>query len=194
MKNSGMNATKLRAVLGVFVVALIALAGVGFYFVQDYLSDQSVEVNNIIFTSNAGKDDGSQPVTELQKAINERQSAIAKANAITAPYDSYTEQVISSVNKIAGKSGITIANYSFDDAATKTTKTAPVQNSVNGVQIKTAKITIANPVQYTSLLKFLKLLETNLPKLQISGITVAGSPGSNGAVKVEPLTVEVYTR
>lgn len=194
MNKTGMSATKLRATLGTFVVLIIVITGVGFYFTQDLLTKQAAEVNSIILTSMAGSGD-SQSVTELQKAIKDMQPAVEKANAIITPSASYTEQIISSLNKIASQSGVVIADYSFADSSTaKTGAAAPTPSTIGGVQIKSATVTITNPVQYSSLLKFIRLIETNLPKMQISGINVARDTSSGGSVTVQPLTVEVYTR
>ncbi len=194
MNKSGMNATKLRATLGTVVVLMIIVIGVGFYFTQDFLSKQAADVNSIVVKSTAGNGN-SESVIELQKAIKDMQPAVEKANAILTPSASYTEQIISDLNKIAARAGVTIADYSFaDTTAGNAATTAPQPTNISGVQIKTATVTIANPVQYSSLLTFIKLIETNLPKMQISGITVAKDTSSGGTVTVQPLTVEVYTR
>lgn len=196
MKQPGMNASKLRAVLGTAIVLIIGLTGVGFYFAQEYLSKIALEVNNIVLTSTAGNGD-SQSVSELQKAISDRQVAVTKANAIITPAGTYTEQIISDLNKIASQSGVTIANYAFANAsATGATPdtTAKPTTTISGVQVKTATVTLGSPLSYTSLLEFIRLVETNLPKMQISGVTIARDAGSANSVTVQPLTIEVYTR
>lgn len=193
MKKSSMSATKLRATLSTFVVLIIVIIGVGFYFTYDFLTKQAAEVNSIVLTSTAGSGN-SESVAELQKAIKDMQPAIAKANAIITPSTSYTEQIISDLNKIAEQSGVLIADYSFADGATAGATGTPAPTSISGVQVKSATVKIASPVEYSSLLKFLQLIETNLPKMQISGITVARDTSSSSTVTVQPLTVEVYTR
>jgi hypothetical protein len=195
MNKPNTSATKLRAALSVIVILIVILAGVGFYYAQDWLSEQSKEVHQIVSTSNAGKND-TQSVAELQKAISDRQEASDKATSILTNANTYTEQVIGDLEKHASQAGIKIADYKFSADSTTPDSQAPATSAttISGVRTIPISITLANPVNFTNLLRFMKAIETNLPKMQINGISLTSTSGSPGTVTVAPITIEVFAR
>lgn len=194
MDKSDTSATKLRAALSVIIILIVILTGLGFYYVQSWLSDEAKKVHQIVSTSNIDKND-TQSVIELQKAIDERQSAAQKATSILTDANNYTEQIIGDLEKHASESGVKIADYKFTTDSTQASSAAVAGiTNISGVRTIPITITLANPIDFNSLLRFMKAIETNLPKMQISGINLTSTSGSSGAVTVAPITVEVFAR
>ena len=186
MSASKMNAVTLRGVLGTMVVLLIALAGVGFYFAQDWLQKMAVDVSHSVAESTTS-DSSVQALKQLQEELATRQDIITKTNSIFTSTATYQTQAVQDLIAYAESSGITISNYAFP---------APAASSAAATSIPATAVTITlkSPVSYTSLLKFMAAVEGNLPKMQITSINLGRISGDSESVKIDQLTVAVYTR
>lgn len=188
MKKSGMTAKTLRSILSVLIFVLIALSVVGFYFAQNWLLEFAVSISHTVADSNASGNN-LQSLSQLERELADRQDVIVKASTLIAPIGTYQSQAIQDLNKYASDAGISISNYSFTQpgAATPTLKTA------SGSSLITA--TLASPISYTKLLKFMNSVESNLPKMQISSVNLGRvNGGNNDSVRIDQLTIEVYTQ
>lgn len=185
MKKSSMSATTLKAILGTSIVLIIGLAGVGFYFAQDWLRSQAVEVSHAIADSNSS-DSTIQSLNKLQQELETRQDIITKTNTIMTSSSTYQTQAVEDLTTYATASGITISNYAFPAAtATSATQVVPLTQ---------VTVTLSSPVTYTSLLKFMTAIEGNLPKMQITSVNLGRAASNPQSVKIDQLTVAVYTR
>jgi hypothetical protein len=186
MKKSKMNAVTLRGVLVTIIVLLIVLAGVGFYFTQSWLDSLAVSVSHTVADSKSS-DSGLQSLQKLQEELASRQDIITKTNSIFTSTSSFQTQAVQDLIAYAAASGITISNYAFPAPAS----TSPATASIPTTQVT---VTLTSPVNYTSLLKFMTAIEGNLPKMQIIGINVGRISGDDTSVRIDQLTVAVYTR
>lgn len=185
MNKSKLNAITLRGILGTCIVLLILLAGVGFYFAQSWLHGFAVTVSHTIADSKVSGT-GLQSLQKLQNELSTQQDIITKTNAIFTSTATYQTQAVQDLSTYASASGITISNYSFP-AATAASAVATVPTTQ-------VTITLTSPVSYVNLLRFMSEIEGNLPKMQITGINIARIAGDNTSVKIDQLTVAVYTR
>jgi len=190
MKKSKTKATTLRTFLSVFIIIIIGLSVIGFYYTQDWLNKLAVEIGRTVSDSTAGNSN-TQAFKNLQDDIAKNQVSAKKANNIITSSQNYQSQVPQDLNKYASSTGVSIVSYNLTQSAT-----AGVQSSVsiNGVQSSFITITLGSPVQFTNLMQFLKAIESNLPKMQLTGINISSVPGSDNTVTIEPLTIEVYTQ
>lgn len=184
MKQKGMTATKLRALLVVLIIMLIGLAGVGFYFGQQILGDYAATVRQTVANSTASGNDV-QSLKKLQEELVARQDIIAKANTLFATNQDYQNQVIKDLGTYAAKTGISISNYGFSAASAV---------GATGTPSTSVTITVGNPVSYTSLLAFMAAVEGSVPKMQIGNLTLTRIDGDSNSVSTAQMTVEVYTR
>lgn len=186
MKKNSMKAMKLRNALLTFIILLLGLVGAGFYFGLDAIRTFAVEVSHK--TADATASGGTVVSLEsLKQQLAERQSLVTKANQLFSTPDTYQAQVLKDIQAYAGRNNVTISDYSFEVAAGtsagETLSSQPMQ------------LTLQSPVSYRSLLAFLDAIEGNLPKLQISQLTITRSDPMNAdQVKVEPITIQVFTR
>ena len=186
MKKTRMTARGLRGLLSMLVVVLVALSAVGFYFAQNWLLDFAVSISHTVADSNASGNN-LQSLSQLERELADRQDVIVKASTLIAPTSTYQGQAINELNKYAADAGISISNYGFTQPAAATVK------STSGTSIITA--TLASPVSYTKLLRFMNAVESNLPKMQISSVNLGRvSGGDSDSVKIDQLTIEVYTQ
>jgi hypothetical protein len=186
VKKTNITAKSLRGILSVLVFALIALSATGFYFAQNWLLDYAVSISHTVADSNASGNK-LQSLSQLERELADRQDVIVKASTLIAPIGTYQSQAINDLNKYAADAGISISNYGFTQPGAATAKSA------SGTSIITA--TLASPVSYTKLLKFMDAVESNLPKMQISSVNLGRvSGGDSDSVRIDQLTIEVYTQ
>lgn len=185
MKKKGITAVGFRSLLIVLILFLIGLAAIGFYFAQTALVEYSKVVTQTIADStNSGKD--VQSLKKLQADINTLQDVVVKTNSITASSSDYQSQVITDINTYAQSAGIGVSNYTFTQTPTATVAGA--------AQSSTVTLTLTSPMPYTSLLKFLRLIETNLPKMQVSSVNLTRVEGDSSMVRTDSIAIDVYTR
>ncbi len=180
-----LDAVALRGILGTTIVLLILLAGVGFYFAQDWLHKLAVDVSHTVAESTTS-DSSVQSLQKLQQELSSRQDIITKTNSIVTSTNTYQTQAVQDLIAYATAAGINISSYSFPTpTATSAGSTTPLTQ---------VTVTLTSPVNYTSLLKFMSAIEGNLPKMQITSINLGRLASDNSSVRIDQLTVAVYTR
>lgn len=188
MKASYAKATTIRAILS--TIAFLATATVigGFYFAQNYLKDfanqpnaSSQSVANVI---------SSQSVTKLQNDINTYKVSNDKANSITLSSRDFPTKITNDLNKYATSTGIDITCAIVETPTSNLKNPTPISN----IQPKFISVTFNRSVPFTNFIKFLKAIETNLPKMQPTNITIGRDPSSSNLVKVDPIILEVYIK
>lgn len=188
MKKSKLSARSLKAIIVIALILTIGVSAVGFYFAQYFLGNISSDISNTVATSNASSND-LQALKKLEDNLASRQEVISKTNILLSSPETYQGQAIKDLTKYANDVGITISDYSFGQAAaTKTTsktKTAEPQTTVT--------LSVVSPISYSAFLKFITLIEGNLPKMQISSVELGRISGNPESIKVDKLIVEVYT-
>jgi hypothetical protein len=186
MKKARMSAVTLRRALVTSIILLILLAGVGFYFAQGWLHTFAISVSHTVADSRSS-DTSLQALNKLQKELETQQEIITKTNAIATSSTSYQTQSVQDLTTYAGLAGITISDYAFPLSAA----TTPAKAAVPNTQV-TIKLT--SPISYNNLLQFMSAIEGNLPKMQITSVNLGRIAGDSTAVKIDQLTVAVYTR
>jgi hypothetical protein len=189
MKKTGMKATTVRGILIFVCILLIGLAGIGFYFVQTWLSAYATTVGQTIVNAGSGNSN-IDSLKKLQTQVQGRQDVLTKAQSITASSQNYQIQAVTDLGLYAQKAGITITNYGLG-----TTPVAGAATPAVSAGTQSIMLTITSPVSYTKLLAFMGLVQGNLPKMQVSSIALSRLAGSGSdSVQLTSLTVEVFTQ
>ncbi len=196
IKGRPLTATQLRLMLSLSLFIITIIAAVGFYFVNSHLKTYAVEVSHVVVDASASRDN-LQNLQKIEKQLKEDQDVVQKTNNIVAESRSYQyqDQIITDINGYATRAGIGITDINFSQAASSSqsstpTPTAPVPS---GVKSTSVAITLKNPVDYNSLLRFIKSIEQNLTKMQVSRINLSKDTSSSG-VTSDILTLQVYIR
>ena len=92
------------------------------------------------------------------------------------------------MNRYAQLAGVTILGFEFPIIPTT------AQKATTGPKSIAATVTLQNPVEYTNYLKFLRLIEQNLTKMQITDITVAPDTKVPGQINNPVIGLQVYVR
>lgn len=209
MKKGSLTPTKLRLILTCLLFVTLILAGVVFKLAQTRLQTTATDVSHKVADANASRNN-LENLKKIQKFLDDNKDTISRVNNIVAESKSYQyqDQIILDLNAYAAKAGISITNFGFTDAAAATaaaTPAAPATTSatpgttaatptVGGdVKSTSVSITVANPVKYESLLRFVKSIEQNLTKMQISKVSLSKGTETD-EVTTDALTIEIYVR
>ena len=188
-KNKGMKATSTRNILAFLMFVVIAGAAAGFYFGLQTIKTYALDVSHTVSDANASGKNVEQ-LSELKQALADREPLVAKANSLFATEATYQSQVLKDLQKYASDAGITISNTSFDKQSAS--DTAPIPSAVTSESVV---VTVSSPVSYARLMKFLDELEGNLPKLQVTGISLSRPANATGdLVATDKITITVATR
>ncbi len=201
IKSLSLTATNLRLILSVSLFLVTILAAIGFYFVNQSLRDVAVDVSHSVIDANAS-DNNLQTLQKIQRDLTTTKEIVERADSIVADSQSYQyqNQIITDLNDYAKRANITITNMDFattaqGGAAKTPTTSAPAPATTPppaGVKSSSVSVTLKNPINYTNLLRFIKSIEQNLTKMQISRVTL--SKDSAGGISSEAFTIEVYVR
>lgn len=180
MKKSKIKATTIRIFL-VIVIFIIMISGIGgFYYAQNWLDNFTVEINN-----NSKKTTIKEPTTKdierLQKQITDNQEVIENLNSIFYTKQDYKNQAFQDINRYAAIYNIGIDTYSSTQ-------------DVNNPNIGTVTLTVKNPIQFDNFINFLKAIETNKPKMQLTSINISLADINSGNITVGPLNIKVYLK
>lgn len=199
IKGISLTATRLRIILTISLLLIEALAIFFVVNADKTLKSYASEVQQVGANAEASRNN-IQTLQKVQQELLANKDTIERTNDIVADSKSYQyqDQIITDLNDYAKRAGITVTNLDFLAATTSPTApgatapstTAPVPT---GVKSTSVSVTLKNPVPYEGLLRFVKSIEENLTKMQISRIGLSKDP-TTGGVTSEVLTIEVYIR
>ena len=206
MKKSQFTPTTLRLVLSVSLALAIIGAGIIFTLVSSQLKDVATTVSHKVADAEASRNNLTN-LRKIEKFLEDNKEAVTRANEIVAESKSYEyqNQIINDLKTYAAASGVSIKSFDFaaGNSATPTTPapaasaTAPIEGAAASaaptLKSTTVSITLDNPIGYNNLLRFVKAIEQNLTKMQVSAITMSKG-ASNTQVTTDALSIEVYIR
>ncbi|HEX7483868.1 MAG TPA: hypothetical protein VF281_01820 [Candidatus Saccharimonadales bacterium] len=208
MKSSHLTPTKLRLILATGLVLTITGAGVIFALASSQLKTVATTVSHKVADAQASQNNLTN-LRKIERFLEDHQATVTRANDIVAESKSYEyqNQIVNDLKSYAASAGISITDFNFTSAnsAAPTTPAAPAAGGTTTPATETAApaapslkstsvtVTLASPVRYDNLLRFIKAIEQNLTKMQIS--TVSLSKGTTDSeVTTDTLAIEVYIR
>jgi hypothetical protein len=199
MKKRQLNATTLRLILA---ISLFGIAGIGttvFSIADKMLKASATEASHAVADASASRNN-LQNLQKLQQDLVTKKEVVSRAASIVAESQSYEyqNQIINDLNDYASRAGLSIISINFDTAGAAAggnaaTPTAPT-TVVNGVKSTSASIALRNPVDYASILRFIKSIEQNLTKMQISSIGLSQGTDDKKGITSDTLNIEVYIK
>jgi hypothetical protein len=189
MNKSNSSPARLRIFLLVSVILMVAVLVGGFIYASIWLADSASKIKAKNYSNVSGSIDGKQ-MTDLQQDVNSNKSNSIKATSLIVPSKTYENIIHQDLSKYANEIGIPIGDYSLSQKPSFMTTDAPI----TGVQPQFVSVSISGPVQFNKLLEFIQAIESNVPKMKISGINISSVSGQNSMVSVKPIIIEVYTQ
>lgn len=175
------KAPSLKSFLIILTFISIITTSVGFYYIQDILRQKAIEASKHVTIL----DDNTQ-----QSNQNINTSTSEKINNFFFNSDNYLDTSKDILTKYANDSGIQIESIQETNGNEDGSMFAANGTNSN----KFINVTIKNPVKITELVKFLKLSETNLPKMQANGISFGVNSLQKDKIDINPITYEVYLK
>lgn len=198
-----LTATKLRIILSITLVLVVAIGIGGFILAHNMLQSYAVGASDAASQAAASESE-LQQLSQTERALARQKSAVERASKIAAESKSYQyqDQIINDLNGFANKAGLTISDITFTDNNAQTsassgssTTSSNSTSNTTGLKTTTASVTLKNPVEYRRILTFMYLIEQSLTKMRIANVdlsrsTTEGQPA--GSVTSNTLTIEVY--
>lgn len=200
-----MNATTLRIILSVLLFVIVIIIGGIFYIGRGQLSAVSTRVNQAVADAQQSSN-SLDTYKRLETELKTNQSVVDRAKLLTADMTQYQyqNQIILDLQTYARQNGVGITNIDFGSTAA-TSATTPATSAATpatgaagatGGTSKSVSITItpSNPVAYTSLLNFVHAIEQNLPKMQISKLSMTRDGTDPAKVSVTDISIQMYVK
>ncbi|NTW62119.1 hypothetical protein HGB25_01760 [Candidatus Saccharibacteria bacterium] len=182
MSHPPIKANNLRKLLITSLTAMAVISIAGFYFATSWLN--TLDTDSAATSTHV--DDKSGNAT-LAKDLENQKNNITRASKITYISQDYVSSVEKDVRKYASSTGIQIVTVSQSSRPSGYVS----QQLDASIQSDFVEITLQNPVGYANLIKFITYIETNLPKMKLTGISLERTI-TTGSVTVNPITIEVY--
>lgn len=218
MKKSRFSAATLERVLIIGIIPLIAASGFIVYSLFGILEGKAKKANHASIDSEVGTSNIKQ-LQELEASLAKNKDVAARALSIVADSRqySYQDQIVNDINTFAKAAGVTILGFDFSeaggDAAATTTEgsssaasgaqaaPAPAESGATpapapapGLKTVNASIQLDSPIPLTNFLIFLKYIEQNVTKMQVTNVTLTPDGANSTLVSNPTINITVYTR
>ena len=193
-----LNASIARIILSLLLLIILS-AMVGLViFAYSFLSKTSEEVGKMQ-TEAIAVDAKIQSLLASKSQLDRNSDTVKKAKNIVSESKlyQYQNQIIQDLNTYADRAGIPIKSFSFQNEPTTSAKTATSSKrtpaSPAGVKSTFVSIQLGDHIDYTKFLHFLSLIEKNVTRMQLSGVSISRG-ANNHEISIQSLEVKVYTR
>lgn len=191
LKNFTLTSRIVSWIFMSLIALLVILIGLSSWFMQSRLSADAVAADH-------ARIDAELSSTELQRAstlgvyLQTNRAAVDKAAAVvsdTRTYQfGYQDQIVRDIQSYAAKAGVTVTGFTFPE---QTSVTTPDKTGLKSV---TATLTFHSPLPYQNLLLFLKYVEQNVTKMQITDLQLTPATDDAKNLANVGLTLKVYVR
>ena len=193
-----LNASIARIVLSLLLLIILS-AMVGLViFAYSFLSKTSEEVGKMQ-TEAIAVDAKIQSLLASKSQLDRNSDTVTKAKNIVSESKlyQYQNQIIKDLNTYADRAGIPIKAFSFQNEPTTSAKTTKSSKRTPanpaGVKSTFVSIQLGDHIDYTKFLHFLSLIEKNVTRMQLSGVSISRG-ANNHEISIQSLEVKVYTR
>ena len=193
-----LNASIARIILSLLLLIILS-AMVGLViFAYSFLSKTSEEVGKMQ-TEATAVDAKIQSLLASKSQLDRNSDTVKKAKNIVSESKlyQYQNQIIQDLNTYADRAGIPIKSFSFQNEPTTSAKTLAsskqTSTSPAGVKSTFVSIQLGDHIDYTKFLHFLSLIEKNVTRMQLSGVSISRG-ANNHEISIQSLEVKVYTR
>jgi hypothetical protein len=175
-----LTATTMRNILAFLLVVIVLGSVAGFYFGLQLVKSYALDVSHTVSDSNASAKNV-QELGQLKQQLVTGQALVSKADELFSTPDTYQTQALKDISKYAADSGISIS--SIDSSGSAQAATTPSYSETVALQ---------SPVSYAKFLQFLDDIQGNLPKMQITGISIARPANPSGdQITTDKITITV---
>lgn len=191
-KQSSLTAKKLSWILsgslGILTIGLF----VGVWYAGNLLKERTDAVRALEAQAHTN-------VTNLEKAqalsvfVAKNAEEMHKAASIVADTQLYQHQnqIVKDITDFANTAGLTVLGFNFPENKQATQRSTAAKTGLKSVS---ATISLESPVEYKKMLTFIKLIERNLTRMQITTIDISADQLTPGLIRTPSIGIEVYIR
>lgn len=183
------NAKNLRILLIIAMTLLVIAVVAGVVYAVKQLNQYATSVSEVVHEAEISQSKLDTLIAQATEIRNES-DRVEQVNRIVAESQSYQYQnvIIRDLRAMAANAGVSINSFNFGSA--------DAAGATPGLNSTFVSIDVDNPIPYQDFLNFLRNIELNNTKMQVSSIDIApaGSESGKQMISSSVLTVEVYTR
>lgn len=183
--------TVTSVLIGLIVLMIATIGGI-FYLASQKLNEQTVatshaKIDNELEATNITK------LKSLKNYLEKNKSTVDRAADVVSESQSYTyqNQGISDLNTFASQTGISILSIDFPEVSKVPEKGAV---TISGVKKIPIIVNLDGPVDFVRVLQFIKLIEQNLTKMQITSVNLTPDADKPNLLATPSLNMEVFVR
>ena len=190
-----MNAIVLRNILIVGVILAIGGVGALIYYANGFLDDEVTQTIHTKIDADLSRDDLAR-LKALEKTLKTNEASVEKAAQIVSDSKQYQyqDQIVNDINAYANQTGVSVTGFDFGDAFTTAPKATKQTPQIKGVKTISVTLTLASPMPFDNYLRFVKAVERNLTKMQVSGINITPDEKNMNNISNPTVVLIVYVR
>ena len=194
-----MTAVTLNRVLGGVIAFILVATIAGFYFAAQFLQATALETDHMR-TDVSLEQENMVKLQQLETILATKKDSLDRARILVGSLQdfNYQNRVVEDLTAYAALAGrdVKVVNFTFTDPNKKVTgpkpKKAPVK--IAGVRVLDATATLNSPVSYTNFMRFLKAIEQNLTKIQVTGVNISPDADDPHLINGPTINLQVYVR
>lgn len=175
----------LRIVLVLLLLVSLAICGYGAWWATQLLDQKAREADHSYIEAELSQQEV-ETLRRLQNELEAKKDVVDRAALIasTATNYQYQDQVVNDLQTYARRDGIKINSYDFSAAKDAKTGSGPA-----GTTRTPFTISIEGPLEYAKFMQFLRDVENNLTKLQVTSLAL--TPDSKNLKLINDPTVSL---
>jgi len=186
-----MNALKLRIILVVGLVLLLGALGTGVWWLQGMLAAQVIKTDHARIDSEMAQLD-LEKLRRLESQLEEQKDIVERADQIAATANNYKyqDQVVSDLENYAKRHAIIISGFDFSGANAPGASTGSPAGTIR----TPFSISLKGPISFDKFMNFLRDIENNLTKLQVSSLSLTPTTSDPKMVSNPSISLVVYLK
>lgn len=194
-----LNASVARIIMALLLLVILAAMVGSVIVAYSFLSKTSDDVGKLQ-TEAIAIESKIQNLLALKSQLDKNSEIAKKAKNIVSESKmyQYQNQIVRDLSTYADRAGIPIRSFTFQTESTAAKSTTPTSKKPTGatpagVKSTFVSIQLGENIDYVRFLHFLDLIEKNVTRMQLSGISISRG-ANNHELLVQALEVKVYTR
>jgi hypothetical protein len=186
------KATTLQYVFAGIIVLLLGIVVGVFLLAQQAMSRQFLATDHARIDAELVQEEIVR-LQQLKTNLENDNETVEKTERIVAESQQYEyqDQVVNDINSYARQYGIDVISFDFG------AKPGPTTNSSSGgsaQQKSIVQIQLNEDITYEAFLKFIKSIEQNITKMQLTGISIQPNTKNPQLIQGPSLEIEVFLR
>lgn len=196
-----------RVLIGIIILLVLGSAA-SFYILSQALSATDRATDRAQIDAELSKSNVER-LKRLQVDLAGMKDVVSRAESIVAQSTSYQyqDQIVNDLNTYAKRAGVKVLGFDFSSKANTAApapgagtgsaaapKPATATPQVNGAKTLTASVTLEGPMEFERFLLFLKAIEQNLTKMQVTSINITRDDKMDNLINNPAIGLEIYVK